>query len=222
MFSLRYFPAEEEEVFALFSVSEQVIRLSNLFFNANGIPANVQDPGFDPSFYGIGMLTIRWAPGGQVVWLSLDTQEKFIEYQRAGIWFNGDHERGGQILPPGAIDRRLPAEALALPFCVRLVRALKDSGGLDFLLTALTSFPGEVWHVGGQEPPAAELRPDNRRKLLDVVLGNPALDYPEENYRRAIFRTGEEVAREFGRRHGLKEAPKEIRWGKDFKSWSGC
>jgi len=169
IFYIQYFPDADEDILDCFSIGENILRQDPSFRRL----LHERVPGIDPleSQFIIGRLVLSVDTEENNLFLSLNAPERWREIMRDGLSLPKEDGILVEAVPPGGVDRDVPAYSLAWTFFDKIILTiayfLKDHP----IFVALKVRPAQVFEITGKKECHLRQAHDIEERCLTVGFG---------------------------------------------------
>ncbi len=169
IFNLQYFPAPDETVLESFSIGENLLRQEPSFeqrLRKDHEAANALKP-----LFLIGHVVLVCDADEKRLLLSCWAPRRWREVRKNGLYVTRDDGTAVEAVPPGGVDRNVPAFALSWPFFDKLVLTAGYHLGQSPLGVVLKTWKTPVWEIDGRNRCNPLRSQETEEHLLTVVYG---------------------------------------------------
>lgn len=182
LFNVHYFPSFDENILDTYSIGENLLRLDPSFEKWVRQSPDGADPLETQFVLGRFILTID--RDEKNVFFSLVAPRRWREIQRDGLAITNEDSKNVEAIPPGGIDRNIPAFALSFRLFNKLVLTYSYLSKETPKYVVLKAGRIPIWEItGGHKyyPSESEFNkiyllsvgfgPHSRKKKMDMLLG---------------------------------------------------
>jgi len=167
IFYIQYFPAAGEDILEYFSIRENILRQDPSFERLLRAGPSEDDP-LESQFI-VGRLVLSVDTEEDNLFLSLSAPERWREIVRDGLSLPKEDGTLVEAVPPGGVDRNVPAYSLAWPFFDKIILTvayfLKDHP----IFVALKGRPAQIFEITDKK--RYELRPSHNIEERCLTVG---------------------------------------------------
>jgi hypothetical protein len=190
-FVLRYYPSPEEPLFEDFAFIEREVRLGPCF-DHTGTPFFEKQDEIHESLFAVGTLGLDFDKGLNFAIFKISSQDRWIEIVKEGPMVETDRRRLIEVIPEGTLARNVPGWELSWRFFDKLLLGFCYVHKTIPFGSALTEFPGAVYHTYTQNKVIEANHPDVRGRTLEagvLLQSNQTPSIDPESLREAFFRS---------------------------------